>query len=243
MKVTLGQYSKSMSPPVSISRPENRCYSEWNQSWKRYLLEVMFRMGWTLLYRSHPEQIGFATSILLSPGRLASEEQRRCLVSLPLDESESFAADTIQPDQIRSSDYCAAQVSIDALTAQGVASTQSLLRPIDHNEEFTKTLQLFAKATGLKGNRMENSAAQSLSSGYNITFLEQAKVIMIVSFSPNVSPTDIQLSTQHFSTFPDGSVHFLVLAPMSSCQSLVRGVIYATCVDTETLYANTSDPS
>ena len=218
--------------------------NDWKFSWKRIFIEQMFRAGWTSMYRADKEQKGFSMTFrdggihtLQDPEAWKSENLRKCLVSLPLQNASSFQADIIlntNADLMKSFDYCSFETSLVQLSQQGVVATDFLLRQSKMHR--TKQFVNAVIAIQTKDNHVERNDTSEilLSSGYDITFLEKAEIMIVASFAS--TEKNFARTANHFKLF-GGSVHFLVVGPLSVCTQIMRDNIYATCVD-EILFAS-----
>ena len=185
MNLTVGS-SLHFSVPHSMS-------NEWPSSWKRVFMELMFRAGWTSMYRSDKDQKGFAMTFrdhgvhtLRDPKAVKSENLRKCLISLPLHNESSFQADIIlntDATLMKSFDYCSFETSLVQLNQQGAVATDFLLRQSKMHQ--TKQFACAVKAIHAEDalvERKDNSDIL-LSSGYDITFLEKAEIMIVACFA------------------------------------------------------------
>ena len=230
MDLAIGS-SLHFSVPHSMS-------NEWKFSWKRVFMELMFRAGWTSMYRSDKEQKGFTMTFrdpgihtLQDPKALKSEKQRKCLISLPLQNESSFHADIAlitNANLLKSFDYCSFETSLVQLNQQGAVATDFLLRQSKMNRTKQFASAFLALHTEDNHVKRKDHSDILLSSGYDITFLEKAE-IMIVAFFASTGKNFVR-TAKHFESF-GGSVHFLVVGPISVCIQIMRDNIYGTCVD------------
>jgi len=212
--------------------------NEWEFSWKRFFLELMYRYGWTSMYRADLQQKGFAMTFrdigihsLGDPKQLKYENQKKCLQSVPLVNESSFQFDTVLSSNgtlLKSFDYCSFETSLEKLNQQAAVATNVLFRQskIEATQQFASNI----KAMHEKYNHVEQNDDSDvmLSSGYDITFLEQAEIMIVTSFGSKGN--DFVRAANHFESF-DGSVHFLVIGSKGVCSKIMRGNIYGTCVD------------
>jgi hypothetical protein len=252
-RLTVGE-SLIVGVPHSLS-------NEWTNSWKRFYMELMFNAGWTFMYRTHPEQMGFATTLRSSGAHTTltnTEAERKCLVNLPLFNSSLFVADkqlSNNPNQIHSLDHCAGETSVLNLVKQGTASTHFLTKYYARNNgtslrakagkkiqsDIVQTLRVLYQVNQMgKGGYDVPLGEQNgiLSTGYDVAFLEKAEIIMLTTIKELDKAA--KKMVEHFKTFR-GSVHFLVVAPGKLCPKF-RDKIHASCVD-ETLFRHEQEGS
>ena len=150
---------------------------------------------------------------------------------MPLVNESSFQFDTVLSSNgtlLKSFDYCSFETSLEKLNQQADVAKNVLFSQskIEATQQFASNI----KAMHEKYNHVEQNDDSDvmLSSGYDITFLEQAEIMIVTSFGSKGN--DFVRAANHFESF-DGSVHFLVIGSKGVCSKIMRGNIYGTCVD------------
>mmetsp|Transcript_37481 Transcript_37481/g.112401 ORF Transcript_37481/g.112401 Transcript_37481/m.112401 type:complete len:928 (-) Transcript_37481:116-2899(-) len=213
--------------PLSMS-------NEWTKSWKRSLMELMFANGWTLLYRSQPDQMSFATT-LRSQGVhtynfTSKDSEARCLMSLPLDNRSKFTADqhllSSSPISLVSLDYCGIEASVPELIAKG-ASWKNDMR---HNLKKSSPLYPAVTAMGRVGSQYSQRPllnASQILLAHRIAAMNRVDLVLVTSIGTFDETFKSMLAALEAL---GGTVKLLVAAPANVCPKL-RGYTTAMCLE------------